>query len=110
MPGSNSATALQERLDNWRERLPGDSGKLLAWLIGQADATLMELLALCAAMSLDAVTAGARAHSADAIAAAVELDIADWWSATGTSYLSQVPQARIVDAVTEAVSAEPVPD
>jgi len=69
-------------------------------------ALLMELLALCAAQSLNAVTASAQAHAADAIAEAVELDMADWWTATGTSYLAQVPKARIADAVTEAVSSE----
>ena len=94
LPGPKAATALQERLGNWRERIPGDPAKLLAWLIGQDEATLMEALAPCAATSLDAVTAGARAHPADAIAAAVGLDMADWWSATGTSYLAQVPKAR----------------
>ena len=106
MPGSKAASAMQDRLDIWRERLPGEPGKLLAWLIGQDDNTLMELLALCAAMSLDAVTAAPRVHPADDIAAAVRLDMADWWSATATSYLAQVPKARIVDSVSEAVSAE----
>lgn len=66
----------------------------------------MELLALCAAMALNAVTSGAQAHPADAIAAAVGLDMADWWTATGTSYLAQVPKALIVGAVAEAVSAQ----
>ncbi len=105
MPGSKADMALQGRLDNWRERLPGDPVNLLAWLIGQDGNTLLELLALCAAMTLDAVTPVARTHPADAIASALKLDMADWWSATGTSYLAQVPKARIVDAVTEAVSA-----
>ena len=43
---------------------------------------------------------------ADALAAAVGLDMADWWTPTAGSYLAQVPKARIVEAVTEAVSIE----
>ena len=42
----------------------------------------------------------------DALAAAVGLDMADWWTPTAGSYLTQVPKARIVKAVTEAVSVE----
>ena len=75
-------------------------------MIGQDQGTLLELLALCAAMSLNAVTASTKAHASDAIAKAVGLDIADWWTASGGSYLAQVPKARIAEAVTEAVSIE----
>ena len=32
--------------------------------------------------------------------------MADWWQATGTSYLSHVPKAKLAGAVTQAVSAE----
>lgn len=106
MPGSQADTELQSRIDNWRERIPGDADKLLAWLIGQDDGTLMELLALGAGLTLNAVTPAAQSHPADALAAAVGLDMADWWTATGTSYLAQVPKARIADALTEAVSTE----
>jgi len=45
-------------------------------------------------------------HTGDALAAAVGLDMADWWTPTSGSYLTQVPKARIVEAVTEAVSVE----
>ena len=106
MPGSKADTELQGRIDNWRERLPGDADRLLAWLLGQDDSTLMELLALGAALTLNAVTPAAQSHPADAIAAAVGLDMSDWWAATGTSFLVQIPKARIIDAVSEAVSPE----
>ena len=106
MKGSKADEALQSRIDKWRERIPGDADRLLPWLIGQDDATLMELLALCAALSLNAVTPTAQAHPADALAAAVGLDMAAWWTATAGSYFAQVPKGRIAEAVAEAVSAE----
>ena len=93
-------------MNNWRERIPGDADKLLAWLIGQDENTLLDLLALCAALSINTVIASAQDHPGDAVAKAVGLDMADWWTPTATSYLQQVPKARIVEAVTEAVSAE----
>jgi ParB family chromosome partitioning protein len=40
---------------------------------------------------------------ADAITAAVGLDMADWWEPTA-SYLDTVPKAKILRAVQEAVS------
>ncbi|MDO9095032.1 MAG: ParB/RepB/Spo0J family partition protein [Rubrivivax sp.] len=97
---------LASRLDNWRERLPGDADRLLPWLIGQPLDTLLELLALCSALSVSAMSGREADTTGDALAAAVGLDMADWWSPTAGSYLAQVPKARIVEAVTEAVSVE----
>jgi ParB family chromosome partitioning protein len=97
---------LASRLDNWRERLPGDADRLLPWLIGQPLDTLLELLALCSALSVSAMSGHEADTTGDALAAAVGLDMADWWTPTAGSYLAQVPKARIVEAVTEAVSAE----
>ena len=52
------------------------------------------------------MTAGPQPHPADAFAAALGLDMADWWSTTRNSFLAQFPKARIADAVTEAVSRD----
>jgi len=97
---------LASRLDHWRERLPGDADRLLPWLIGQPLDTLLELLALCSALSVSAMSGREADTTGDALAAAVGLDMADWWTPTAGSYLAQVPKARIVEAVTEAVSIE----
>lgn len=66
----------------------------------------MNCLALCAAVSINTVTARDEDHSGDALASAVGLDMADFWTATGTSYFAEVSNAQIVVAVTEAVSVE----
>ena len=42
----------------------------------------------------------------DALAAAVGLGMAEWRTPTAGSYLAQVPKARIVEVVTEAVSVK----
>ncbi len=104
--GSRAWGELASRLDNWRERIPGDADKLLPWLIGQPQDTLLELLALCSALSVNAMSGREADHTGDALAVAVGLDMADWWTPTAGSYLTQVPKARIVEAVTEAVSVE----
>jgi ParB family chromosome partitioning protein len=103
---SRAWVELASRLDNWRERLPGDADRLLPWLIGQPQDTLLELLALCSALSVNVMSGRETDTAGDALAAAVGLDMADWWTPTAASYLAQVPKARIVEAVTEAVSSE----
>jgi ParB family chromosome partitioning protein len=103
---SRAWVELASRLDNWRERIPGDADRLLPWLIAQPQDTLLEILALCSALSVN-VTSGREADSVgDALAAAVELDMADWWTPTAESYLKHVPKARIVEAVSEAITDE----
>jgi ParB family chromosome partitioning protein len=82
--------------------LPANAADLLPWLLKQPMDTLVELLALCASLTLDAISPRGGAHAADPLAEAVSLDMADWWQATGPSYLSRVPKALIVEAVTEA--------
>ena len=104
--GSRAWGELASRLDNWRERIPVDADKLLPWHIGQPQDTLLELLALCSALSVNAMSGREADHTGDALATAVGLDMADWWTPTAGSYLTQVPKARIVEAVTEAVSVE----
>ncbi len=61
---------------------------------------------LCSALSIKAMSEHEADTTGEALAAAVGLDMADWWTPTAGSYLAQVPKARIVEALTEAVSIE----
>lgn len=97
---------LMQLRDAWGERVPGDPAHLLAWLIALPAGELCELLALCAALTVNAVASTPGTHAADELAAAVALDMADWWTPTAANYLRQVPKAQIIETVSEAVSAE----
>lgn len=97
---------LQGRMDQWRGRLPEDVETLLTWLIAQPQDTLLELLALCTALSTNTMVGRDGDHPGDALTVAVGLDMADWWTPTAGSYLNQIPKALIVKDVAEAVSAE----
>jgi ParB family chromosome partitioning protein len=107
-----AATALAERHDAWRQRLPDAAEELWEWLLAQDRSVRLDLLAHCAGCAVDAVERvreGARlgyvAH-ADALARAVDLDMARWWRPTAASYLGRVSKARILEAVSEGVSPE----
>jgi ParB family transcriptional regulator, chromosome partitioning protein len=90
----------------WAERLPSDAAALLAWLLAADDATVIALLAYCTARTVNTVQSKPNATPvADAISAAVALDMADWWVPTCASYLSAVPKNKIIEVVTQARSA-----
>lgn len=85
----------------WKARLPGQSGTWFAWLIALPQAELLDLLALCAALTLNALPSTGAASDSNALAEAVGLDMADWWEPTAQGYLNHVPKAQIVQALKE---------
>lgn len=102
LKASRAWQAVHQAREAWRARLPEDQGEWLAWLIGLPQTELVDLLALCGAMTVNALPSGGAAGSANAIAAALGLDMADWWEPTAEAYLNHVPKAQIVAALKEA--------
>ncbi|MGH7114691.1 MAG: hypothetical protein ACREE9_09375 [Stellaceae bacterium] len=109
---SRAMISLAERHGLWRQRLPEAAEGLWDWLLAQDTATRLDLLAYCAALSVDAVERAyqrgrdGRLHHADRLAAALGLDMAEWWQPTAESYLGRVSKARILAAVAEGVSPQ----
>ena len=99
---SGAWAALAARQKGWRERVPNDHGERFEWLISLQQAKLLDLLALCVALSLDAVTRRDEARRADNVAQAVGLSMSDWWEASADGYLRHVSKAQIVEALKEA--------
>jgi ParB family chromosome partitioning protein len=100
--------ALDTATASWKERLPQEGSQLWSWCIGQDQDTLLELLAFCAAHSLDAVQRkgdrpeGARLTHAGALAEAVNLDMSEWFAPTKDNYFGRVGRSDIAAAITEA--------
>ena len=92
---------VQQRKDAWRARLPEVQYEWLGWLIGLPQAELIDLLAPCGALTVNALPTAGAAGSANAIAAALGLDMADWWEPTAEAYLNHVPKAQIIAALKE---------
>ena len=86
----------------WKERLPGQPSAWFGWLIALTQGELLDLLALCAALTLNAMPSTGAVSEANALAEAVGLDMADWWEPTAQGYLNHVPKAQIVQALKEA--------
>lgn len=99
--------AVQAQKAKWRAVLEQhDEAHLLKALIDLAPADLNELLALCAALTVNATQGRDSEHDSDALASAVKLDMADHWHVSPSSYLGHVPKVRLLAAVAEAVSPE----
>lgn len=100
--------ALQVALKGWREAgLPTTAAERRKWIYAQPTATLLGLLALAAAYSVDAVHGkdGSK-PAANALAAELMLDMAAWWPPTADTYLAAVPKALAIEAVAEARGKE----
>ena len=106
-PARQAMTAVE---DGWRTRLPQEHGALWGWLQDQDAPTLLGLLAVCVART---VNAGSRTWTtpegsqciAAQVATAAGLDMRQCWTATKESYLGRVPKALIQDAVREGAGA-----
>jgi ParB family chromosome partitioning protein len=100
--------ALDEAHDNWLERIPTQPGQLWNWCLEQTQDTLLELLAFCAAHALDGVQRkgdrpdGGRLSHAQALTAAVNLDMAQWFTPTADNYFRRIGRPEIISAITEA--------
>ena len=101
LKASRACQAVQQTREAWRARLPENQGEWLGWLIGLPQAELIDLLALCGALTVNALPSAGAAGSANAIAAALGLDMADWWEPTAEAYLNHVPKAQIIEALKE---------
>jgi ParB family chromosome partitioning protein len=109
-PGVGESAAgrrLAERHERWAQRLPRESGEAWTFVAGLDGGELLDLLAHCVCLSVNAVRnpmdrkPGAWAH-AEVLAQAVGLDMTRTWTATVSSYLGRVTKPRILDAVREA--------
>lgn len=86
-------------------RLPQEDGEYFGWMMTLPEAELLELLAFCAAETIDATTGTAEEKPAADLFAALDLDMADYWTPTAASYLADVPKAKAIEAVADSVGA-----
>lgn len=107
---SPAGRRIAERHEAWARQLPSEPGAVWAFVTALDGDSRASLLAHCVALSVHAVRGRERRPGvwdhADTLAAAVNLDMTGYWTATMTSYLGRVTKARIGEAVREAVGEE----
>jgi ParB family chromosome partitioning protein len=109
--GSKPFLAIEQARGIWGDRLPGTSDALFAWCLEQDQAVLLDLLAFCAACTVNAVRLKAdrpdasRLIHADALASTLKLDMVAWFTPTAESYFGKVSKTAILDILREAKGA-----
>ena len=108
--GSIAATQFDATTKAVTKGMPKQPEKLWAWLLGKEQKTLLAILAVCAACTVDAVEKRRAATERDPNAAhaaqlgeALKLDMAQYWQPTAASYFGRVPKGLILEAVSEGV-------
>jgi len=110
--GSLAMRAMEARHEAIRSKLPENPGDLAAWLHALETTDQLKLLAYCVSLGVSAVQkphmngTEAELASANSVAEAVDLDMACYWTPTVASYFGSVPKKAVLDAVSEAVSAD----
>jgi ParB family chromosome partitioning protein len=104
---SKGASDMQLAREQWAERLPKGDSAMWEWCLTQDSDTLLELLAFCAASTLNAVQAKhiasvGRIVHANALAAALSLDMTVYFTPTAANYFSRVSRPTILKVLAEA--------
>jgi ParB family chromosome partitioning protein len=110
--GSKAFDRMEAARKNWRDKIPGDADAFWTWCLEQKQETLLELLAFCAAATVDAVQGKGgvkRLSHAKALASALKLDMKIWFAPDAANYFSRVSRKQIFDALKEGRSQPPAP-
>jgi ParB family transcriptional regulator, chromosome partitioning protein len=105
---SPAVASLEQQRTAWLARLPRQSSELWQWFLAQQQDTLLSLLSFCAAASLNAIQtkndSGSRERlpHADALATALQIDMARWFTPTAENFFDRISKARIGEAMMEA--------
>ena len=105
---SRGASELEDIHEQWSERLPKSGSALWEWCLKQDTDTLLQLLAYCAARSVNAVRAKSdradceRLVHGNALASALNVNMPEWFTPTADNYFGRVGRADILSAITEA--------
>jgi ParB family chromosome partitioning protein len=101
--------ALRACITYWRTRLSGDSGQLWNAIMDLNPTELLDLIAVCAALSVDATHTKTGDYSnrqrmvhANQLAETLRLDMSKHWAPTAESYFGRVSKKAICLAVAEA--------
>jgi ParB family chromosome partitioning protein len=115
---ADSVKALQDNIDAhalWADRLPSEPADLWPWCLAQTQDMLLSLMAFVMAQSVNAVRQKAdrrdcgRLVSADALAAALNLDTVSWFTPGADNYFGRISSAQIIAALCEAKGVSPAP-
>jgi ParB family chromosome partitioning protein len=108
---SPAAKSLSKQAKAIRKSLPAKIDDLWEWLLDQPQNVLVNVLAAAAAHTVNAVQrphdepSSGRLGGAQALAQALELDMANWWQASAANYFGRIKKDQILQAIQDATGA-----
>jgi ParB family chromosome partitioning protein len=106
---SAAGKALQAQQKVWLAQLPRSSEpQLWTWCLEQPSGTLLQLLAFCTALTVNAVQAktdsanNSRLAQANALATALHIDMNQWFTPTAANFFERISKPQIQRALTDA--------
>jgi len=106
--GSKALAEITAAREEWLKKIPGEPEKLWQWCLKQETGVLLELLACCAAVTVDAIRTkndrpeSDRLQHADQLGAALKLDMKEWFAPTAGNYFARVGKQQIFEDISEA--------
>ena len=105
--------ALEEQRAHWLALLMKESPRaihLWDWCLAQPQETLLSLLAFCSARTVTAIQRkdadnSANLHHANALAIALNMDMAHWFTPDTQNFFGRISKPQIAQALTEAGKA-----
>jgi ParB family chromosome partitioning protein len=104
---SAAFTVLERAREIWGDKLPGSPDALWTWCLEQHRDALLDPMAFCAARTINAVLLKgdrpdcARLLHADRLAAALRLDMTQWFTPTAANYFGRITKTGILAALAE---------
>jgi ParB family transcriptional regulator, chromosome partitioning protein len=98
---------LEQAREQWGEQIPGSTDDLWTWCLEQPQDVLLDLLAFCAACTVNAVQVkadrpdGERLVHARQLGEALNIDMAKWFRPTAENYFGKISKAGIIEALCE---------
>lgn len=112
---SKAFAQLESARETWGQQVPGTSADLWKWCLEQDQSVLLDLLAFCAATTINAVQLksdrpdSARLRHADMLASTLRLDMTAWFTPTAENYFSRISKPQILEAIQEATGRPNAP-
>jgi ParB family chromosome partitioning protein len=111
--GSPAGAALDQAREAVLAQLPAESANLWPWCLAQDQDRLLSLLAFCMSRTVNGIVTKfegkERAHHANALASALNLDVAKWFTPTAANFFNRVSRQVILDCLA-AAGKPPTPE
>ena len=113
--GSKAFARIEAARETWGHQLPGTPDGLWHWCLEQDQGVLLDLLAFCAASTVDAVQVkhdgheDARLGHAAQVASALSFDMKAWFTPTAANYFGRIGKTQVLEALREAKGTPPAP-